>query len=386
MHCLRIISFFTTVFISFSALAQTAAQATLGDPNLTTAAFAIVKDMTTGEVLYDKNAEQQMVPSSMTKLMTAHVMFDMIRAGKIKPTDMFKVSEKAWRIQGSKMFVELGNTISVDDLLHGIIIQSGNDACIVAAEGIAGSEESFAVLMNQAAKRLGMTGTQFKNASGWPEEGHYTTAHDLAILAENTIRDYPEFYPYYAKLNFTYHGITQGNRNLLLYKNIGVDGLKTGHTEEAGYGITVSGKRGNRRLVVVVNGLKSEQERAAEAAKLLEYGFTSFENYKLFSKDVAMGEADVWYGKKPSVALVAKDEIVATLPRAGAEELVKQAKAVVRYQSPLKAPIKAGDQVAEFELQMPNQQPRKLPLYAAESVDSLGFFERIIRSMHVMAR
>ena len=384
MRCLSIISFLIISLLSSKTLAETTADRSAGVE--TAAKFAIVKDMTTGEVLYNKNAEQQMVPSSMTKLMTAHIIFDMIRAGKIKLTDKFPVSEKAWKIQGSKTFVELGNTISVDDLLHGIIIQSGNDACIVAAEGIAGSEESFAVLMNEAAKRIGMTGTNFKNASGWPEEGHYTTAHDLAILAENTIRDYPEFYPYYAKTNFTYHGITQGNRNLLLYKNIGVDGLKTGHTEEAGYGITVSGKRENRRLVVVVNGLKSEQERAAEAAKLLEYGFTNFENYKLFSKDITVGEAEVWYGKKPTASLVAKDEIVATLPRATADELLKQAKATIRYTSPLKAPIQAGDQVAEFELQMPNQEPRKLPLYAAESIDSLGFFERILRSAHLMAR
>lgn len=382
MRCLPTISFFTLFFFASINFAQ--AQENTGFSTL--ANFAIVKDVTTGEVLFSKNADQQMFPSSMTKMMTAHVVMELLKEGRIKLTDTFLVSEKAWKIQGSKMFVELGKQISVDDLLHGVIIQSGNDACIVLAEGIAGSEEAFAVLMNEHAQKMGMKNSNFKNSSGWPEDGHYTTAEDLAILAEHKIKDFPEFYPLYAKTSFTYHGITQGNRNLLLYRNIGVDGIKTGHTEAAGFGITVSGKRGNRRLVVVVNGLKSEKERAEEAQKLLEYGFTAFENYKLFSKDVVVGEADVWYGKKASVPLVAKDEIITTLPRATAAALAKDAKAVIRYNSPLKAPIEAGVQVAELELQMPNQQPRKLPLYAAESVGSLGFFERIVRSMHVMAR
>lgn len=348
--------------------------------------FAIVKDYTTGEVLYHKNADQQMIPSSMTKLMTAYVLFERIKEGKLKLEDTFLVSEKAWRIQGSKMFVELGNRIKLDDLLRGIIIQSGNDACIVVAEGISGSEEAFAVLMNETAKRLGMQNTQFKNASGWPEEGHYTTAQDLAILATRIIRDHPETYPYYSMTSYSYHGITQGNRNLLLYRNIGVDGLKTGHTEAAGYGITVSGKRGNRRLIVVVNGLKSEQQRAAEAAKLLEFGFTAFENYQLFSPNAVLGEASVWYGKKPAVSLVAKEAVVATLPRANAESIVKQAKAIIHYNGPLKAPIKAGDAVAELELQLPGQEARRMPLYAAEDVAPLSFFERIIRTLHAIAR
>lgn len=387
MRCLQIISFISVLFISSYSAAQTTASVENNNlESITKAEFAIVKDITTGEVLFAKNAGQQMFPSSMTKMMTTHVVFELIKEGRIKLTDKFKVSEKAWNIQGSKMFVELGNEISVDDLLHGVIIQSGNDACIVLAEGIAGSEEAFAVLMNEHAQKIGMKNSNFKNASGWPHEDHYTTAEDLAILAEHTIRDFPELYTYYAKTSFTYHGITQGNRNLLLYKNIGVDGLKTGHTDAAGYGITVSGKRGNRRLIVVVNGLKSEKERAEEATKLLEYGFTAFENYKLFSKGVIVGQADVWYGKKPSVPLVANDEIVATLPRADAANFVKNATAIIRYTSPVQAPVAAGAQVAELELQMPNQPLRKLPLYAVESVDSLGFFERIVRSLHVMAR
>ena len=350
----------------------------------TLAQFAIIKDMTTGEVLYDKNAAQQMVPSSMTKLMTLYIAFERIKEGKLKLTDTLPVSERAWRIQGSKMFVELGNNIKVDDLLHGIIIQSGNDACVVIAEGIAGSEQAFAVLMNETAKRLGMNDSHFLNSNGWPEPGHVMSARDLATLAEHLVRDFPEDYALFSKTSFTYHGITQGNRNLLLYKNIGVDGLKTGHTEEAGYGMTTSAKRGNRRLIVVVNGLKSDKERAEESAKLLEYGFSAFENYKLFSKEEVMGEAEVWYGDKASIPLVAKDEVIATLPRAIAEQHLKEASAVIRYQGPLKAPIQAGDKVAELELKLPNQQPRILPLYAGESVEPLSFTGRILHSAKLL--
>lgn len=346
----------------------------------TAAKYAILKDMATGEVLFEKSSDQQMTPSSMTKLMTVYITLKRIKEGKLSLTDTFPVSEKAWRIQGSKMFVELGNQIKVEDLLKGIVIQSGNDACIVVAEGIAGSEQAFAVIMNETARQLGMNESHFLNASGWPEEGHVMSARDLATLAEHIIREFPEFYPLFSETSFTYHGITQGNRNLLLYKNIGVDGLKTGHTEDAGYGITISGKRGNRRLVVVINGLTSEKERADEAAKILEYGFSAFENYQLFAKGEVMGEAEIWYGSADSVPLVAGDTVVATLPRASAEISLKQAKAVIKYNGPIKAPVAAGDKVADLELQLENQPLRTIPLYAKESVDGLSFFGRILRS------
>ena len=394
MRSLSVTNLFTAFFISlfaFQASAQTAATAAspapvAADAFSTNAQFAIVKDLTTGQVLFEKASDQAMVPSSMTKLMTLYIAFERIKEGKLKLTDMLPVSEKAWRIQGSKMFVELGNKISVDDLLHGIAIQSGNDACVVLAEGISSSEEAFAVVMSETAKRLGMNESHFKNSNGWPEEGHVVSARDLATLAEHIIRDFPEFYPLFSQTSFTYHGITQGNRNLLLYKNIGVDGLKTGHTEEAGYGITISGKRGNRRLVVVVNGLSSEKERAEEAGRLLEYGFNTFENYQLFPKDVALGKANVWYGQKATVDLVAKDEVIATLPRATANEKAKEIKATIHYQGPVRAPIEKGAKIAELEIQLPGQQPRIIPLYAAESVAPLTFFERIIRSLHLLVK
>lgn len=347
----------------------------------TTAQFAILKDATTGEVLFEKQSDQPMTPSSMTKLMTVYIALERIKEGKLKLEDTFTVSEKAWRIQGSKMFVELGNNIKVEDLLKGIIIQSGNDACIVVAEGIAGSEQAFAVIMNETAKRLGMKESHFLNSSGWPEEGHVMSARDLATLAGHLIKDFPEAYPLFSETSFTYHGITQGNRNLLLYKNIGVDGLKTGHTEAAGYGITVSGKRGNRRLIVVINGLKSEKERADEAAKLLQYGFSAFENYQLFAKGEVMGEADVWYGTAKTVPLVADDTVVATLPRASSELALKEAKATIKYNGPIHAPINAGDKIAELELVLKGQPPRVLPLYAKESVEGLSFVGRVMHSL-----
>lgn len=388
MRNLSLSKLFLSLFIalfSLQASAQTPAPAPVAAESFATnAQFAIVKDLTTGQVLFEKASDQPMVPSSMTKMMTLYITFERIKEGKLKLTDTLPVSEKAWRIQGSKMFVELGNKISVDDLIHGVAIQSGNDACVVLAEGIAASEEAFAVVMNDTAKKLGMNESHFKNSNGWPEEGHVVSARDLATLAEHIIRDFPEFYPLFSQTSFTYHGITQGNRNLLLYKNIGVDGLKTGHTEEAGYGITVSGKRGNRRLVVVVNGLSSEKERAEEAQKLLEYGFNTFENYQLFAKDAPLGQADVWYGQKAKVDLSAKEEVVATLPRAAAN--AKDIKATIHYQGPIRAPIEAGAKIADLEIDMPGQQPRIIALYASESVAPLSFFERILRSLHLLVK
>jgi D-alanyl-D-alanine carboxypeptidase (penicillin-binding protein 5/6) len=389
MRSLFVSKFIIALSISLFALhaaAQAPAPAAAATDNGTNAQFAIVKDLTTGQVLFEKDSDKQMVPSSMTKMMTLYITFENLKNGKIKLTDTFPVSEKAWRIQGSKMFVELGNKISVDDLIHGVAVQSGNDACVVLAEGIAASEEAFAVMMNETAKRLGMNESHFRNSNGWPEEGHVVSARDLATLAQHIIQDFPEYYPLFSKTSFTYHGISQGNRNLLLYKNIGVDGLKTGHTEAAGYGITVSGKRGNRRLVVVVNGMKSEKARAEEASRLLEYGFNSFENYQLFSKDVALGQANVWYGKKSTVGLAAKEEVTATLPRATAEQKVKEIKATIHYEGPIKTPIQAGAKLAELELEMPGQPSRIIPLYATETVEPLTFTERILRSLHLMAK
>ena len=246
---------------------------------------AILIDMTTDTVLFSKNADELMTPSSMSKIMTIYKLFGRLKDGGLSLTDTFSVSEKAWRKKGSKMFVSLKSRVKIEDLIRGIIVQSGNDATIVVAEGLSGTERTFAEELNSSAKKLGMTNSNFTNASGWPDPGHETTARDLAILAAATIRDFPEYYHYYAETTFTYNGIKQGNRNPAIYQNIGADGLKTGHTEAGGYGLTASAIRKDRRLILVINGLASKKIRAIETERLFDWGFREFSNYSLFKKE-----------------------------------------------------------------------------------------------------
>ena len=281
----------------------------------TTGKYAYMIDTTTDTVLLDKNGDVPMPPASMTKLMTAYMVFDRLKSGRLSLDDKFQVSEKAWRKGGSKMFVMVNSRVSVRKLLQGIIVQSGNDACIVVAEGLAGSEEAFAEAMTRRAKEIGLTHSQFKNATGWPAEGHHMSAHDLAILAEKIIKEFPEYYPIFSEKNFTYGGIRQGNRNPLLYKDLGVDGLKTGHTEASGYGLVASAVRNGRRLILVINGLSSVNERSSESARLLEWGFRATANYALFKKGETVDHADVWLGQAPQVPLVVDQALTVTLPR-----------------------------------------------------------------------
>lgn len=248
----------------------------------TIAKQAILVDITSNTVLFEKSPDQRMAPSSMSKIMTMYMVFDAIKEGRLTLESTLPVSERAWRMQGSKMFVELHNNIKVDDLIKGVIVQSGNDACIVFAEGLAGSESAFAERMNKRARELGLKDTNLTNATGWPDPNHYMTARDLAILAEHLIKDFPEYYHYYSIREFKYHGINQGNRNPLLYRGMDVDGMKTGHTEAGGYGLTASAEREGRRLILVVNGLPNMQARADESARLIEWGFREFATYALF--------------------------------------------------------------------------------------------------------
>ena len=269
----------------------------------TLAREAILVDMTTGAVLFEKNADQPMPPASMSKIMTAHVVFTKLRDGKLKLDDTLPVSENAWRkggcvSDGSTMCLKLGERAKVADLIRGVIVQSGNDACIVLAEGISGSEEAFVAEMNKQAKEIGLQHSVFRNSTGLPDPEHRMTARDLTILAENLITEFPEYYEIYSEKSFTYNGIKQGNRNPLLYKNIGADGLKTGHTKEAGYGLTASAKQGDRRLILVVTGLPSMQARAEESERLMDYGFRSFENVTLVRAGEVVDSADVRKIKK----------------------------------------------------------------------------------------
>ena len=353
---------------SLMAVSATSAQAIE-----TIAREAFIMDFDTGTVLLNKDGDTLTEPASMTKMMTVHMLFKHIKDGSVSMDDTFHVSEKAWRKGGSKMFVEVNSDVSVSDLLHGIIVQSGNDAAIVVAEGLAGTEDAFAEEMTEEARNIGMTKSVFKNATGWPAEGHLVTVHDLATLARDTIRNFPELYKLYSVREFTYNGIRQPNRNPLLGTSAGVDGLKTGHTETAGYGLTASAERDGRRLIVVVNGLGSVRERRTESQKLLDWGFREFDNYDLFAKDETVATADVWLGEEKKVDLVADKDILLTLPRSAHNDM----KVSVEYEGPIPAPITKGQQIAHLKVEVPDQEPREFPLYAAQDVERLGLIGRI---------
>ena len=335
----------------------------------TIAREAYLMDFDTGTVLLNKNGDTLTEPASMTKMMTVHLLFKRIKDGSVSLENTFHVSEKAWRKGGSKMFVEVNSDVSVNDLLHGIIVQSGNDAAIVVAEGLAGTEEAFAEEMTAEARKIGMTKSVFKNATGWPDEEHLVTVHDLAILASDTIRNYPELYKLYSVKEFTYNGIRQP----LLGTSAGVDGMKTGHTETAGYGLTATADRNGRRLILVVNGLGSVRERRTESQKLLDWGFREFDNYDLFDRGEVVSAANVWLGSEPKVDLVANQDILLTLPRTNRDNL----KVSIVYEGPIPAPISAGQQIATLKVELPNSEPREFPLYAATEVGRLGFIGRI---------
>jgi D-alanyl-D-alanine carboxypeptidase (penicillin-binding protein 5/6) len=339
----------------------------------TNAREAFIMDFDTGAVLLDKEGDTLTEPASMTKMMTVHMLFKYIKDGRVSMDDTFHVSEKAWRKGGSKMFVEVNSNVSVSDLLHGIIVQSGNDAAIVVAEGLGGSEEAFAEAMTEEARAIGMNKSVFKNATGWPAEGHLVTVRDLAILARDTIRNFPDLYELYSVKEFTYNGIRQPNRNPLLGTSAGVDGLKTGHTEAAGYGLTASAERDDRRLILVVNGLGSVRERRTESQKLLDWGFREFDNYDLFAEGETVSSANVWLGSEPKVDLVVDNEVLLTLPRTASRDM----KVSVVYEGPVPAPISQGDQIAMLKVEVPDQDTIEFPLYAAHDVGRLGFVGRI---------
>lgn len=345
----------------------------------TKAREALLMDFHTETVMFAKDADVAMPPSSMSKLMTTYVVFELLKQGKLKMDDVFTVSENAWRkggaaSGGSTMFLEPNSQATVEDLLHGIIIQSGNDACIVVAENIAGSEESFAELLNRKAKEIGLSGSHFTNATGLPDPDHYMTARDLATLAKRLILDFPEYYSMYSMTEFTYNGITQHNRNPLLYMPIDADGLKTGHTEIAGYGLTASAKRGDRRLILVVNGLSSTKERGQETQQLLDWGFRSFENRNLFKAGDTVENAEVWLGEMATVPLVIDRDLRLTMPRRPGDDF--QVKVV--YDGPVPAPIQKGQQIARLVVDAPEMERKEYPLVAGADVPKLGFFGRMV--------
>jgi D-alanyl-D-alanine carboxypeptidase (penicillin-binding protein 5/6) len=340
----------------------------------TAAREAILLDYGTGSVLFEKNADEPTQPSSMTKMMTVYLAFQALGDGSLSMEDELAVSERAWRMGGSKMYVEVGTRVKVADLLRGIIVQSGNDATVVIAEGLAGSEEAFAERMTAKAAELGMANTTFLNASGWPQEGHVTTVRDLATLAAATIRDFPDLYPLYAETSFEYNGIKQDNRNPLLYKSVGGDGLKTGHTEAAGYGLASSAIRNGRRLVLVVNGLSSVQERAQEAERMLDWGFRETRNYELLAAGATALDAAVWLGESDTVPLVVEAPVVVTL----AQEARRRMTVKVVYDGPIPAPIAKGAVLGRLVVAAPGVPTVERDLVAGADVGELSPLRRIV--------
>ena len=351
---------------------STPASSPLG-PVDTAARQAILVDFETGAVLLEKNPDERMPPSSMSKLMTMYVVFDLLKAGRLRLDQTLPVSERAWRMGGSKMFVDLGAQVSIENLARGVIVQSGNDACIVLAEGISGSEQQFAELMNETARRIGLRSSHFRNATGWPDPEQRMTARDLAVLARRIIVDHPEYYRFYNERSFRWNDISQENRNPTLARVAGADGLKTGHTEEAGFGLTASAMRGGRRLILVVNGLPSMRARAEESSRLLEWGFREFDNVVMFRASETVEEVPVWLGERPTVPLVTGRDLVLTLPRQWRQGL----RARVRYDAPVAAPVAKGQELGKLVVSGQGVPEMELPLIAGADVERLGLFARI---------
>jgi D-alanyl-D-alanine carboxypeptidase (penicillin-binding protein 5/6) len=339
----------------------------------TEAKHALIIEAETGTVLFAKSAEERMPPASMSKIMTAYVVFGMLKDGKIKLTDELPVSEKAWKLGGSKMFVGIGGRISIDNLIQGMLVESGNDACLVLAEGLAGSEAAFVDLMNAKTAEIGLKDSHFANVTGLPDPSDWMTARDLATLALRTIRDFPEYYHYFSQKDFNFNNIDQGNRNPLLYRNIGADGLKTGHTDESGYSLTASVVRGDRRVILVVSGLSSMKTRASESERLAEWAFREFNDYKLFSAGDKVDDAEVWLGTEPKVGLTIGNDLTITLPRRSRRDM----KVTVAYNGPIPAPVKKGDQIGKLVVSAPDIEPIERPLFAAASVPPIGTFGRM---------
>lgn len=359
--------------VTFTGMAWHATAAEI----LTPAKQAYITDFESGKVLFAKDAEVPMKPASMAKIMTVFIVFQRVADGSLQLDDKFLVSEKAWRKGGSRSFVEVGSRVSVSDLLHGVIVQSGNDAAIVLAEGIAGTEQAFAEEMNFWAEKLGMTQTNFRNATGWPDPDLQTSAKDLNILTTELIKrfpvdSYPDLYPIFAKREFTYNKISQPNRNPLVYGTKGADGLKTGHTEESGYGLVGSAVRDGQRVVMVLNGMDSMKQRSTESRRLIDLIFREYKSYEFFKQGQPVDQANVWLGTAPQVDLVLDAPLKMVLSRKDRQAM----EISLQWLDPVPAPIRAGDQIGTLVVTLPDEVT-KMPLRAAQNVDTLGLFNRI---------
>lgn len=370
--------------LSAPASAATKAPAGVFD---TKAKHAILMNVDADLIFYEKDADTLMSPASMSKLMTLAVVFRELKAGHIKLDDQFKVSEHAWREGGapsgsSAMFAPLNSTVSVEDLIRGVTVQSGNDACIILAEGISGSEDAFVKEMNKYAKEIGLTKSHFENSTGLPADGHVMTARELALLADYLIKNYPEYYHYFGEKEFVYGKWRFTNRNPLVFEDLGVDGLKTGFIEDAGYGLVASAVRDNQRVILVVSGLNTKKEREEEPRKLLEWGFKSFKPYRLFDQGEKVSDALVWGGTRHYVPLVGNENIDIILPFNTSGQVTAQ----IVYDGPIKAPIRKGDQVATLRVTAADTKATNdIPLYAGEDVGQSNFAMRGLDLLFVLA-
>lgn len=338
----------------------------------------ILMDYDTGQYLITKDADKMVPPASMSKLMTVYMVFSKLKDGSLSLDDTFTVSENAWRkggaaTGGSTMFLSIGDKVRVEDLLKGILIQSGNDACIVVAENLSGSEEDFSADMQKKAKEIGLKNSSFANSTGLPHPDHRMSVEDLAILSHKIISEFPEYYHIFSEMTFTYHNIKQGNRNPLLYSMQNADGLKTGHTEEAGFSLTASAKKGNRRLIEVMTGLSSNKERSEEAEKIMSWGFREFDNYTILKKGTKVAEMPVYFGTDKTVDMIVSEDVIRTLKKNKTDKV----KLTAIYDKPVKAPIKAGQPIGVIKAEVPGSGEIEIPLVAAKDVNKLGVFGKI---------
>ena len=344
----------------------------------TIAKQAILYDYETKTIIFEKNSEELMSPSSMSKIMTIYYVFKKIQDGDLKLTDKFKVSKKAWKKGGSKMFVNVNTMVSVEDLIRGIIVQSGNDACIAIAEGISGSEALFAEELNLLAKEIGMINSSFTNSTGWPDPDHLTTIQDLLTLTVRTIEDFPELYYYYAEKEFTYSGIRQLNRNPLLFNDINADGLKTGQTSLGGYGLVASVLKNNRRLILILNGLKRNKDRSDESERLIKIGFNQYKVVDLYDKNQTITNLQVWGGRKKNVDVYSKESVNLTVPNRIKKELVF----TIKHYKPLLAPIEKDQKVADLIVKNKNAEIiKKFELFSKDEIKKMSFFSKVYNNL-----
>jgi len=365
-----------TIFLSLATLSVQAALPVPAAPSVDATGYLLI-DMHSDRILVENDADQRLEPASLTKIMTAHVVFHELEKGNLKLSDMVSVSEKAWKTEGSRMFIEVNSKVSVEDLLKGLIIQSGNDAAVALAEHIAGSEDAFANLMNKHAAQLGMDSTHFVNSTGLPDPYHYTTPRDIVKVTEASIRDYPEFYKLYAVKEFTYNDIRQHNRNNLLWRDDSVDGVKTGHTEAAGYCLVSSAERDGMRLIAVVMGTESKKARIRESSALLNYGFRFYETHRLYGAGQKLTGTRIWKGERENLSLGLKQDMFVTIPRHQYDKL--QARTEIK--PIIEAPINKGQTLGEVIIELSGEEITRVPLVALDDMPEGGLWSTMVDSV-----